>query len=771
MMPARLPLAVITCAVLGALALTFSLPAAAEVDATKVPATKVAATKGAAATAPRAASAAAEHARQAATAARVTIVRDTWGIPHVFGKSDADAVFGLLYAQAEDDFNRVELNYINALGRLAEVEGEQAVWRDLRMKLYITPAELQAKYAASPAWLRQLMVAFADGLNYYLARHPAVTPKLITHFEPWMALAFSEGSIGGDIESIDLKQLEAMYGKPATLSPAAPALPAPAAPLARNDAPFEAEPRGSNGFAIAPARSASGHALLLINPHTSFYFRPEVHMVSEQGLNAYGAVTWGQFFVYQGFNERAGWMHTSGGGDVIDEYLETIVQKNGRFYYRYEGKLRPLRTRQISLPYRHDGAIAVKTVTAYFSHHGPVVRQRDGKWVTVKMMDEPLKALTQSYLRTKARNYGAFADTMALRTNSSNNTVYADADGTIAYFHGNFVPRRDPSIDWTHPVDGSVRATEWQGLHAVADTITLHNPASGYILNTNNWPFAASGASSPKQADFPKYMWALPENARGIHAVRVLKDTADFTLDSLVAAAYDSTLTEFEPLLPKLVADWDALAASDPVKEQLAAPVAALRGWNRRFALDSVPTSLAVYWGQQLIAAATPAARAREVPVADFIIDGIDSQARLLALARATAKLTADFGTWQTPWGDINRFQRLSGDVEQRYDDSKPSWPVPFASATWGSLASFGMSAKQSTKRIYGDRGNSFVAVVEFGPRLRARSILAGGQSGDPVSKHFNDQAEMYSKGQFKDVLFYPADIDQHVERRYHPGE
>ncbi|WP_426176299.1 penicillin acylase family protein [Massilia sp. TWR1-2-2] len=703
----------------------------------------------------------AEQARWQAMAQRVTIMRDKWGIPHVFGKTDADAVFGLLYAQAEDDFNRVELNYINALGRLAEVEGEKELWRDLRMKMFITPQDMQAKYAASPAWLKKLMVAFSDGLNFYLHTHPEVKPKLISHFEPWMALAFSEGSIGGDIESIDLKQLEKMYGSGAAVK------------LADADAGsgFGPEPRGSNGFAIAPKRSASGHALLLINPHTSFYFRPEVHMVSEEGLNAYGAVTWGQFFVYQGFNERAGWMHTSGGGDVIDEYLETVVEKDGRFFYKYGAEQRPMRAVPITLPYKTATGMASKTVTAYFTHHGPVVREAGGKWVSVKLMEEPLKALTQSYTRTKATGYKQFYKSMELRTNSSNNTVYADADGTIAYFHGNFVPKRDPSFDWAHAVDGANPATEWRGLHDVKDTIILKNPASGYILNTNNWPFAAAGADSPRQKDYAAYMWTLPENARGLHAIKVLQDAQGFTLDSLVAAAYDSYLTAFEPLVPALVKDWEALPENDPQKAQLAAQVAALRGWDLRFSVTSVPTALAVYWGQQMVAGASAAARAKEIPVVDYIGSSITAQERLQALARASDKLAADFGTWQTPWGEINRFQRISGAVDQQYDDSKPSYPVAFTSANWGSLASFGMVAKQKTKRIYGDRGNSFVAVVEFGPRLRAKSILAGGQSADPASKHFSDQAEMYSKGQFKDVLFYKADIEASLERKYHPGK
>jgi acyl-homoserine-lactone acylase len=703
----------------------------------------------------------AELARLKKAAQRVTILRDKWGIPHVFGKLDADAVFGMVYAQAEDDFNRVELNYINAMGRLAEVEGEQEVWRDLRMKLYIDPVDMQAKYAASPAWLKKLMNGWADGLNWYLASHPQVKPRLLTRFEPWMALSFSEGSIGGDIESINLKALEAFYGRH----------PAPAMAMADAGKGFDPEPTGSNGFAIAPRLTAGKHALLMINPHTSFYFRPEVHMVSEEGLNAYGAVTWGQFFIYQGFNERLGWMHTSGGGDVIDEYLESVVERDGKFFYKYGNEERAMRSRTIVLPYKTADGLASRSVTAYFTHHGPVIREEGGRWVTVKMMDDPVHALEQSYGRTKARNYAAFLKVMDLRTNSSNNTVYADADGNIAYFHGNFIPRRDPRFDWTHPVDGSDPATEWQGLHAVQENITVFNPKSGYISNTNNWPCTGFGASSPDCKSYPSYMWSLPQNARGIHAERVLHDAKDLTLDGLIGKAYDPYLTAFEPLVPALLKDWDALPQGDVLKARLAEQVALLRGWDLRWAADSAPTSLAVYWGQDMVKDAAPRARAQGVPVVDFIQARLTPAERLDALARASDKLQADFGSWKTPWGDINRFQRLSGAVEQNYDDSKPSIPVGFTSANWGSLASFGMTAKQTTKRIYGDRGNSFVAAVEFGPRVRAKSILAGGESGDPASKHFSDQAEMYSRGQFKDVLFYKEDIEKQLERKYHPGE
>ena len=694
-----------------------------------------------------------EHARH------VTIIRDSWGIPHVFGQTDADAVFGLLYAQAEDDFNRIELNYINAMGRLAEIKGEAEIYRDLRMKLFIDPAAIQAKYAACPAWLRALMDAFADGLNFYLHTHPAVKPKLIARFEPWMALTFSEGSIGGDIESISLPELEKFYGK---TTPS----------LARTDRPaLPPEPGGSNGFAIAPARNAAGHAMLLINPHTSFYFRPEVHVVSEAGLNAYGAVTWGQFFVYQGFSDRAGWMHTSFGGDAVDEYLETVTGRPGAYVYKYGGGERPLTARTIVVPYKRGDTLVEKTFTVYASHHGPIVRAAGGKWIAVRLMQEPERALSQSFQRTKAKNYAEYFRAMELRANSSNNTIYADADGNIAYFHGNFIPIRDPRFDWTNPVDGSNPATEWKGLHAVEETITLFNPKSGWIQNTNNWPFAAAGPDSPRRQDYPAYMWSRPENPRGLNAVRVLSASQSLTLDGLISLAYDSYLIAFESLIPALLKACEETPTGDPLKMRLAEQIGVLRGWDLRTSVGSVPTALAIYWAQALMSQSNEPARLKGVQVLDYMASGTTAAESLAALARASDRLQHDFGTWKTPWGEINRFQRLTGEVEGVFDDDRPSLPIAFASGTWGSLASFGPAGGAAqTKKIYGASGNSFVAVVEFGPRVKAKSILAGGESGDPASPHFNDQAERYAKVQFKDVLYYREDIERHAARTYHPG-
>jgi acyl-homoserine-lactone acylase len=575
-----------------------------------------------------------------------------------------------------------------------------------------------------------------------------------------MALAFSEGSIGGDIErGVSLEELEAFYGSRPP-RPAAPAAPAP-----------PAEPTGSNGIAIAPANTAAGRALLLINPHTSFFFRAEAQVTSDEGLDAYGAVTWGQFFVYQGFNSRVGWMHTSSGADVVDEYAETIVERGGRFFYRYGREERPLVAERIAVPYKTAAGRATREFTVYRTHHGPVVRAASGKWVSVRLMQRPVEALSQSFLRTKARDYASFRQVMTLAANSSNNTLYADANGDIAYFHPQFVPRRDRRFDWNQPVDGSDPATEWRGAHPVEETPHVRNPPNGWVMNTNNWPYSAAGPNSPRRQDFPGYMDTAGENPRGIHAIRVLQGRRDFTLTSLIGAAYDSYLPAFADLVPRLVAAYDAQPAASPLRARLREQVALLRGWDYRWSAASVPTSLAVFWGEELWERTSADAARAGVSPYDYMAARTTPDQKLAALAAASDRLAADFGRWRTPWGEINRFQRLTSDIVHPFTDSGASIPVPFTSARWGSLASFGARRYPGTKRLYGTSGNSFVAVVEFGrDSVRARAVTAGGQSGNPRSPHFIDQAARYAAGDLREVYFYPGQLAGHTERTYRPG-
>lgn len=699
-----------------------------------------------------------EAARWAHRARNVRITRDDWGIAHVRGRTDADAVFGMIYAQAEDDFARIEMNYLTAMGRLAEAEGESRVYEDLRAKLFVQPQALKLLYAQSPAWLQTLMTAFADGLNFYLAKHPNARPRVINRFEPWMALSFTEGSIGGDVERIDLDQLRAFYGERRTQQ------------TATADELVFTEPSGSNGMAIAPSNTAAHHALLLINPHTSFFFRSELQMSSEEGLGAYGAVTWGQFFVYQGFNEKAGWMHTSSGVDAVDEYLETVAKRDNRYFYKYGKEDRPVTATQLTVPYKTEHGMAEKHFTVYRTQHGPIVREMDGKWVSIRMMQEPVKALMQSYLRTKATDYKGFLRSMQLQANSSNNTIFADADGDIAYFHGNYIPRRDTHFDWTKPVDGSNPATEWQGLLSVDETPHLLNPASGWLYNSNNWPWSAAGLSSPKKQDYPAYVETGTESARGLHAIRVLQDKRDFTLDSLMTAAYDSYLPWFAETIPALIKAWDGLAESNPLRSKLADQINVLRQWDCRWGVGSVSTALAVFWGEDIRQHVATEAKRSSSSIEDYISQHAPAEQLLRSLQVASERLAADFGSWRTLWGDINRFQRLTGDIVQSFNDAGPSIPVGFTSSFWGSLASFGARSYPGTKKWYGTGGNSFVAVVEFGEHVRARAVTAGGESGDPRSPHFDDQAERYSTGNLREVYFYPSELKRHTEREYRPG-
>ncbi|HEY2806798.1 MAG TPA: penicillin acylase family protein [Gemmatimonadales bacterium] len=703
-----------------------------------------------------------DAARWAAQARNITIIRDDWGIAHVFGRSDADAVFGMIYAQAEDDFNRIETNYLDAMGRLAEAEGEGQIWHDLRARLFTDPDSARALYRTSPPWLKQLMTAWADGLNFYLSKHPDVHPRVITHFEPWMALTFSEGSIGPDVERIDLAQLSAFYGNGA---------PPAAASGGSGDGETPVDPTGSNGIAVAPSNTVNHHALFLINPHTSFFFRDELQMTSEQGLHAYGAATWGQFFLYQGWNDHLGWMHTSSGVDAIDQWLETVVMHGDKPFYKYGAEERPMTASTITIAYRNAaGTMAERRFTVYRTHHGPIVARAGDKWMSFAIMNDPMHALIESYTRTKARNLQEFRRTVELRTNSSNNTVYADGDGNIAYFQASFIPRRDTSFDWKRPMDGSNPATDWHGLLTVDEMPHIVNPAGGWIYNSNDPPWTAAGPDSPRKADFPAYVDNGGESARGHHAVRVLQNTHDFTRESLQQAAFDSYLTWFEKPIPALLHAWDAAADNDPMKARLRDQIEALRGWDLRWGANSVPTTLAIFWAENTYRRSGRAAREAGVSVEDYLGSRATVAELLDPLAAAADTIAARFGSWRTPWGGINRFQRLDDAIAGHFDDTKASIPVPFAPGTWGSLASFAARAYPNTRKRYGSSGNSFVAVVEFGDSVRARAVTAGGISGDPGSRHFADEAQRYADGNLRDVYFYRTQLQGHTEREYHPG-
>ena len=681
-----------------------------------------------------------------AQAKRVIIHRDEWGIPHIYGKTDADAVFGLMFAQCEDDFARVEMNYIEKLGRMSEVKGEKEQAYDLYIKLIIDANEAKEEYKTSPLWLKKLLNAYADGINYFLKTHPEIKPRLITHFEPWFPLLWTDGSIGA-ISTGDITENETALFYGLTKQSAQVKYQNPDEKLT-----------GSNGFAVGPSLSSTGNSLLYINPHVTFYFRPEVHVNSEEGLSVYGAVTWGQFFVYQGFNKFNGWMHTSSQVDVADAYVETTRNNRGTMEYRLDGKWIPFKTKWISL-----GARRIKT---YYNHRGPILAARNGKWISVRSYNRARKSLIQSWLRTKSTGFADFKRIMDMRANTSNNTIYADNKGNIAYWHGNFVPRRKPTLDWGSPQDGSTSQNDWKGLHPLEEIVHSYNPSTAWIQNCNSTPFTVSGAFSPKRTHYPTYMAPDGENFRDRNAVRLFSQTKKLDLTSLISLGYDRRLMAFEVLIPSLIQ-----AASQ--ESDLTEVLKELKNWDFNASTSSIAQTLAVRWGQKIMPK-IPKTKlfGGETDVVQDVEKYASSGSKLemvQALREVMADLEKDFGTWRLAWGEMNRFQRISNQDVNQMDDEKPSIPVPFTSSAWGQLPSYTSRSIQGSKKWYGVNGNSFMAAVEFGPKIRAYSLLAGGENGNPSSPHFFDQGQMYSEGKFKEVYFYRSDVLKHAVTSYHP--
>jgi acyl-homoserine lactone acylase PvdQ len=409
----------------------------------------------------------------------------------------------------------------------------------------------------------------------------------------------------------------------------------------------------------------------------------------------------------------------------------------------------------------------------YRTHHGPITHANDDKWVSTALMWSPVKALEQSFTRTKKSNYDEFYEMMNIRTNSSNNTVYADADGTIAYYHGNFIPKRNEKFDYTKPVDGSNPETDWNGIHELKDDIIVKNPSNGWIQNCNSTPFTSAAENSPKKEDYPVYMSSYPENFRGMHAIPLLKKADDLTLDALIDLAYDTYLPGADLLITGLI---EAANNSEVKTQEAKDAISLLKDWNFRVSVNSVEMTLAryykaAYFDSGKIPTMTGNKRISRLGRFDYMSKTSAMKERLEVFQTALDNLKQDFGSWKTPWGAFNRYQRNDGKIFQEFDDTKPSLPVGMASGSWGALASFGTRFGKNTKRQYGVSGNSFVAVVEFGDKVKAKSMLAGGQSSDPNSPHFDDQAQRYADGKFKDVAYYREDVEKRAEKTYHPGK
>ncbi|HUS03689.1 MAG TPA: penicillin acylase family protein, partial [Chitinophagaceae bacterium] len=397
---------------------------------------------------------------------------------------------------------------------------------------------------------------------------------------------------------------------------------------------------------------------------------------------------------------------------------------------------------------------------------------RNNKWLALKAQNRSLQGLMQSWLRTKAKDLAEFTKVMEMRANTSTNTMYADDMGNIAYWHGNFIPKRNGSYNWALPVDGSTPATEWQGLHDLNEIFHAINPKEGWMQNCNSSPFNLSGFNSISANAYPSYMAPEGDNFRSQYAIKQLSALENATIEKMIALGYDHYLSAFDSLLPPLIKDFDALPVMDPVHNNVKEAIESLRNWDKRSSASSIATTIGVFWAYQVLSKNFPGMPGTilkdQVKMFTWNIQHHSSQERLDALQAVLSGLQNKLGSWKIPWGEITRFQRLSGDIRPKFDAGESSLPVGLGSSVLGSLPSY--EAAWLGSKMYGTAGNSFVAVVEFGKRVTARSIVTGGSSFQPGSKHFLDQAQMYIDGKFKDVFFYKGDIVKNGERTYHPG-
>jgi acyl-homoserine lactone acylase PvdQ len=699
----------------------------------------------------------------------VTIYRDSYGVPHIYGPTDASCVFGYIYAQAEDNFWQIEDSYIRALGRASEVYGERTLSDDMLNRALEIPRLAKAEYDRTTGRARELSDALADGLNYFLARNPQVKPRLITHFEPWYSFAFSRftiyqqfiyGKSGLKVDEIKTA-VQALDSSGAAAASTTSAL---NIPLNGIDEP-ESEPIvGSNMWTVTPSKSASGHALLFINPHQPF-FGPgqwyEGHVHSNEGWNMSGASFFGSPYPSIGHNEYLGWSHTVNDPDIVDLFIEKFDDAKNQLAYRYGSEHRAASEWTDTIKVKTDKGLDPKSFKFRKTHHGPIVAVREGKPLAIRLARlEEGGWVDEWYAMGKAKSMAEFKAAMVRCAIPMFNAMYADRDGNIFYVYNGAVPKRSAKFDWSKPVDGSNPEAEWQGYHSFDELPQLTNPKTGFLQNCNQTPFTTTAEGNPVKDSFPAYMTHESDNARARISRRILSTRAKFTFEDWARAGFDTTVLESETQIPELAAEWEKLKDKDAARAaKLADAITELKAWDHISSIDSKAMTLFALWFERMAKL-----RAQKVN---------DDWLKIRALEEVAAELNRDFGTWQVAWGEINRLQRIqSGGELEKFSDEKMSLPIAGAPGPVGIVNNFyTRPAEKGQKRRYGVAGTSFVSVVEFGPKVQARSLLVFGQSADPKSPYNFDQAQLYSKKEFKPAWFTLAEIKANSKRVYHPGQ
>jgi len=664
-------------------------------------------------------------------AKNVTIYRDTYGVPHVYGRTDASTVFGFAYAQAEDNFWRVEENFILSLGRASELYGEKSLDEDRLNHALEIPRLAREEYARLDKHMRSLCDAFAAGFNYYLARHPEVKPRLLTKIEPWYTLAFIRYNYfqNGFARDRSLRRLGIQ--------------------TAALDSGLDLKPHtGSNGWVIGPSKSATGNAMLFINPHLPFFGPGQVyegHVESDEGWNFTGYTRFGFPLPYVGHNENGGWVSTDNAADLADVYIETFDDPARPLAYKYGNGYRLATEHVEEIKVKTTTGLETRKFTMRKTHHGPILAARDGKLLAIRMAKfESDGWLREWYDMTRATSLAAMKRAMTPLNMLFGNMMYADRQGNTWYLYNGAVPKRDPRFDWTKPVDGSDPATEWQGYHTIDELPQLTNPKTGWMQNCNTTPFLLTSEGNPDPKQFPKYMVQEGDNPRGAISREILSNKKTFTFDEWKQVAFDTRVMNADKRLPGLLATLRQEPQLREVYEELA-------HWNHRSTNDSVAMTIFSLWHDR--------------------VSNDEKVNELSALNEVINTLQRDFGTWKVAWGELTRLQRIDESKGEDFQDAKPSLAVSGVNGNDGAVFTVYAAPISGQKRRYGVAGGTYISVVEFAPKVRALSVHTFGASGDPKSRHYMDQAALYTRGEFKPSWLTLEEIRANLESSYHPGE
>ena len=683
------------------------------------------------------------HSSAATLARTVTIYRDTYGVPHVFGRTDASTAFGFAYAQAEDNFWRVEENFIHALGRASELYGERTLDDDRLNRALEIPKLAREEYARLDNRMRSLCDAYAMGFNYYLARHPEVRPRLLTKIEPWHTLAFIRYNYYQNGFARD------RVFRRTRLQTA----------LHENDL---REHTGSNGWVIGPSRSATGYAMLFINPHLPFFGSGQVyegHVHSDEGWNFTGYTRFGFPFPYVGHNENGGWVSTDNAADLTDVYLETFDDPARPLAYKYGKGHRVATERVEEIQVKTANGLETRKFTMRKTHHGPILDARDGKMLALRMAKHGSDGwLREWYDMTRAKSLAELKHAMTPLNMLFGNVMYADRQGNTWYLYNGAVPKRDPRFDWTKPVDGSDPATEWQGYHTIDELPQMTNPTTGWMQNCNTTPFLLTSEGNPDPKQFPKYMVQEGDNPRGAISREILASKPKFTFEEWTRFAFNTRVMSAGKRLPGLLAaikqELDSQTQSgDSRVREVYDELLRWNGWGWK---ESVAMTIFSLWHDR---------------VSDEATENVSPEKQLALLKEVVAGLEREFGTWRVAWGDLTRLQRIDESKGEDFQDLRESLRISGVNGNDGAVFTFYAAPMPGRKRRYGVAGASYVSVVEFAPKVRALSIHTFGASGDPKSKHYMDQAVLYARGEFKPAWLELEDIRANLEAAYHPGE